>query len=427
LETTQDSISELLLNENQENEYSKDFNEAEIYRERYLSLRSKIENFEIENNSESQSVKSCDRKYRLPKLELKKFNGDIKSFLGFWSQFSRIHEDEEIPSEDKFQYLIQAITPGTRAASLIESFPPMAQNYPKAIELLKERFGREDLLVQVYVRELLKMVMKNAASERKCADLTTLYDQLKSHLRALDTLGRSKEKFADFLSPLVESCLPEDVLKAWERHRTSSILNNDAELPENSQRSLENLMDFLRQEVNGEEMISLARSGFECQGKFKRDVFNSKRNEIPSATQKRIKCVFCSNFHPSQDCGKAATMTREEKKTAVLRKGLCLVCLRNGHMAKKCHSNARCVLCLKRHYAILYPELLNTSKNVFHKQDKKEENTSTLFTIPSSPKTIYLKTLVVRLKNGGRSQYVRALLDDGSHRSYIEKDLAREL
>ncbi|GBN04236.1 hypothetical protein AVEN_190694-1 [Araneus ventricosus] len=149
LETTQDSISELLLNENQENEYSKDFNEAEIYRERHLSLRSKIENFEIESNSESQSVKSCDRKYRLPKLELKKFNGDIKSFLGFWSQFSRIHEDEEMPSEDKFQYLIQAITPGTRAASLIESFPPTAQNYPKAIELLKERFGREDLLVQV--------------------------------------------------------------------------------------------------------------------------------------------------------------------------------------------------------------------------------------------------------------------------------------
>ncbi|GBN76241.1 hypothetical protein AVEN_102121-1 [Araneus ventricosus] len=133
-----------------------------------------------------------------------------------------------MPSEDKFQYLIQAITPGTRAASLIENFPPTAQNYPKAIELLKERFGREDLPVQVYVRELLKM------------------------------------------------------------------------------------------EVNGEEMISLALSGFGCQGKVKTDVANSMRNDIPSAsaiisaTQERIKCVFCSNFHPSQDCGKATTMTREE-------------------------------------------------------------------------------------------------------------------
>ncbi|GBM18133.1 hypothetical protein AVEN_75542-1 [Araneus ventricosus] len=114
-------------------------------------------------------------------------------------------------------------------------------------------------------------------------------------------------------------------------------------------------------------------------------------------------------------------MTREERKTAVLRKGLCLVCLKTGHMAKKCYTNVQCAICLKTHYAILCPELLNTSKNAFPKQDKKEENTSTLFTIPSSPKMIYLKTLVVRLKNGGRSQYVRALLNDGSHHSYIEK------
>ncbi|GBM30602.1 hypothetical protein AVEN_27631-1 [Araneus ventricosus] len=217
------------------------------------------------------------------------------------------------------------------------------------------------------------MVIKNAVNERKCADLTTLYDQLESHLRALDTLGRSKEKFADFLSPLVESCLPEDVLRTWERHTTSSILNNDAELPENSQRSLENLMAFLRQEVNGEEMINLVRSGFGFQGKVKREVVNSERTEIPSAAlifaaKGRIKCVFCSNFHPSQDCGKAGRMTREGKKTAVLRKGLCLVSLKNGHMAKKCHSNVRCVICFKRHYAVLCRELLNTSKNVFPKQ-----------------------------------------------------------
>ncbi|GBN73393.1 hypothetical protein AVEN_6743-1 [Araneus ventricosus] len=172
-------------------------------------------------------------------------------------------------------------------------------------------------------------------------------------------------------------------------------------------------------------MINLARSGFGCRGKVKREVVISESTEITSAlisdTQGRIKCVFCSNFHPNQDYGKAG------RKTAVLRKGLCLVCLKNGHMAKKCHSKGRCVICLKRHYAILCSELPKTSKNVFAKQDKKEENTSTLFTIPSSPKTIYLMILVVRLKNGGRNQYVRALLDYASHLSCIEKDLAREL
>ncbi|GBN33829.1 hypothetical protein AVEN_163312-1 [Araneus ventricosus] len=161
---------------------------------------------------------------------------------------------------------------------------------------------------------------------------------------SIRALSRSKKKFADFLTPLVESCLPEGVLRAWERHRASSILNNDAELPENSQRSLENLMAFLRQEINGEKMLNLAQFGFGCQGKVKREVVNSQRAEILSASspisaaQGSIKCIFYSNFHPSQDCGKAVTMTREEKKTAVLRTGLCLVCLKNGPMAKKCHT-----------------------------------------------------------------------------------------
>lgn len=43
----------------------------------------------------------------LPKIELKKFNGDLLEWLGFWSQFSKIHEDSSMAPEDKFQYLIQ--------------------------------------------------------------------------------------------------------------------------------------------------------------------------------------------------------------------------------------------------------------------------------------------------------------------------------
>ncbi|GFY46781.1 integrase catalytic domain-containing protein [Trichonephila inaurata madagascariensis] len=36
----------------------------------------------------------------------------------------------------------------------------------------------------------------------------------------LESLGRTKEKFAEFLEPLVESCLPETVLRTWKRSRS---------------------------------------------------------------------------------------------------------------------------------------------------------------------------------------------------------------
>ncbi|GFY78061.1 integrase catalytic domain-containing protein [Trichonephila inaurata madagascariensis] len=75
--------------------------------------------------------------------------------------------------------------------------------------------------------------MKNAAGRIK-VDLSELYDLLESKLMALESLGRTKEKFAEFLEPLVESYLPETVLRAWERNR--SVEDSS---PKDSARSLD--------------------------------------------------------------------------------------------------------------------------------------------------------------------------------------------
>ncbi|GBL79240.1 hypothetical protein AVEN_92463-1 [Araneus ventricosus] len=171
-------------------------------------------------------------KLNLPKFECKNFSGEPKEFLTSWSIFSKIHESDDLTEVDQFQYLYQCIVPESRAAGFISSFPITTENYSKSIQQLKARFGREDLLVQIYVRDLLSLVMKNAVAEKGSPDLATLY-MLETKLRAFERLGRTKEKFADFLEPLVESCLEESFLRAWERSRISG--NADAST---SQRSL---------------------------------------------------------------------------------------------------------------------------------------------------------------------------------------------
>ncbi|GFU53957.1 integrase catalytic domain-containing protein [Trichonephila clavipes] len=169
-------------------------------------------------------------------------------------------EDNGEEFETDFTDAESYLEPKSKAERLILSFPATAANHPKAVEQLKERFGREDLLVQIYVRDLLTMVMKNAVSGRAKMDLSRLYDEWEGKLRALESLERTQEKFGDFLAPLVESCLPEEVLMTWERNR------NHHELSDNTAgknvRSLENLMTFLRQEVQGEEMVVLSRTRF---------------------------------------------------------------------------------------------------------------------------------------------------------------------
>ncbi|GFY30102.1 integrase catalytic domain-containing protein [Trichonephila clavipes] len=78
------------------------------------------------------------------------------------------------------------------------------------------RFGQEDVLIQVYVRELLKLVLQNAEVNK--VNLSSLYDKIEAQLRALESLGVTKEKYAAMLFPLVESCLPAEILRAWERY-----------------------------------------------------------------------------------------------------------------------------------------------------------------------------------------------------------------
>ncbi|GFW33129.1 DUF1758 domain-containing protein [Trichonephila clavipes] len=149
MDSCQNAISEtLLLSDDGERLFAEDLEDVEIYREKFWELAMKIE---LKSQECTVSSDKESRKFKLPKIELKKFNGEAKKYLNFWSQFQKIHENRGIAAEDKMQYLLQSMEPGSKAERLVLSFPATAANYPKAIDQLKKRFEREDLLEQIYV------------------------------------------------------------------------------------------------------------------------------------------------------------------------------------------------------------------------------------------------------------------------------------
>ncbi|XP_050315561.1 uncharacterized protein LOC126750100 [Anthonomus grandis grandis] len=198
--------------------YVKRYTDLSLQCEECLQPRVKADPDEEVNSerSVSHSIRQGRRKFKLPILELKKFDGNIKDWLPFWSQFQKVHNDLEIDDNDKVEYLIQATVQGSWARQLVESFPATGSNYSKMVECLQARFGREDLQVEVYVRELLKLVIHNTSSGNRL-DITRLYDKLETQLRALETLGITSDKYAAMLFPLVESCLPPELLRIWQR------------------------------------------------------------------------------------------------------------------------------------------------------------------------------------------------------------------
>lgn len=85
------------------------------------------------------AVSTIKKTYKLPKLEVKKFNGELIEWLPFWAQFQKIYDDSQIDDADKSQYLFQSMIEGTRAHDLVIGYPQNAANYPKMVAALKER------------------------------------------------------------------------------------------------------------------------------------------------------------------------------------------------------------------------------------------------------------------------------------------------
>jgi hypothetical protein len=241
-------------------------------------------------------------------------------------------------------------------------FSPIGSNYSKAMECLKACFGHEELLPEFYVRELLKLTLAMNSKEGRVT-LSSLYDRTETQLRALETLGVATDKYAAMLFPLVESCLSEEVLRAWQKHSSNSLVQ------QNGQTRLDSLMNFLKNEVESEERITMAMQGFSFGSNSrgtklqKMESSSSNKNVVPTTADlvnrkpSKIARVFCSESHASDACFKAQKMSIDEKRDIANRKGCCFACLKTGHIKRSCRAILKCIICEGKHVPVMCPKV----------------------------------------------------------------------
>lgn len=207
------TVTEVTLNQ----EYA----DADSYKAKFIEAKLYVEDLQKEKDATSRTVNNASavqfnakRGYSLPAMELKMFGGEIRQWMPFWSCFKKIYEDTRIVKEDKSQYLLQAMTPESRAVQLVASYSPTEENYDNVIASLKDRFGRDELQIEMIV------------NSEKNMDVSVLYDKFLTHLRSLEVLGVTTDKFAAMLFPLIESALSEDILRVWQRSTVNYLDEN---------------------------------------------------------------------------------------------------------------------------------------------------------------------------------------------------------
>ncbi|KAL0861187.1 hypothetical protein ABMA27_009669 [Loxostege sticticalis] len=239
------------------------------------------------------------------------------------------------------------------------------------------------------------------------------------HLQALDTLGVTKDKFASILLPMVESALPENLLRTWNRCRAQE-----------QGQDLSKLVDFLRKEVESEERVQLAKySGFDDTAAVPKPptaCFFTKdtRPKASSSPSMSGTCIWCDkDSHSATECHKAAKMTLQSRKEHLQNKKACNICFKTNHQTKKCKSFPKCLFCKKRHFTIMCPELANRSDVSDNNRQPEASSNLSCQTVT----TTLLQTFVVKIVHGKKEFCIRALIDTGAQRSYIKKDLVQKL
>ncbi|GBM11079.1 hypothetical protein AVEN_206495-1 [Araneus ventricosus] len=153
---------------------------------------------------------------KLPKLAIDKYYGDPCSWLEFWNRFQNsIDNNTALSKVDKFSYLKGLL--GGSAANAINGFALSDENYDQALNLLKQRFGREELVINAHMAKLLNLLPVNDSNN--IYGLRKLYDTVEVQIRSLESLKVTSGMFGHLLYPILIKLIPEDLALAFHRKR----------------------------------------------------------------------------------------------------------------------------------------------------------------------------------------------------------------
>ena len=364
---------------------------------------------------------------KLPKLSLKKFNGDLTQWVTFWDTFeSSIHSNPSLTRIDKFNYLssllestaAEAIS-GLTAAEAISGLKLTAANYEEAITSLKRRFGNRQLIVNRHMEILMNL--DTVSSHHNLRAVRHLFDVVEANIRGLRGLGVPSESYGGLLSSILMTKLPPELRLCISRELTEDRWE------------LDRMMKIFERELDARERSAGVMTSMNPRRSFQR--------VLPTATalvtESLGTCVYCRQPHLSLHC--ETVVSPEQRKQILRRSGRCFVCLRRNHTCKNCRSTMNCASCKGRHHTSICqngrrgnmsspPVSSQTSDDSRTTKEVKPTVTSSMCVNSRTPVLLQTaKTVVCDVRRPQKTQGARVILDSGSQRSYVTSSLQQLL
>ena len=238
----------------------------------------------VENTGSSQSY----QKAKLPKLQVKPFNGEPTEHQSFMDNFkSAIDSNTILTNVDKFVYLKNLLQ--GKAAYAIQGLPITDEIYNVALDILSSRFGNKQTIISSHMENLIKLpAVVNITDIKK---IRVILDQLEMNIRGLEALGISSDSYVELLLAIVMKKIPEEMRLTLTRQFNGNKWN------------LGKVLESFRAEVTAREQIQLMnppnmsmnrpKPNFGPQPATASTLFSSNKNPT---------CTYCKGGHSSNTC-----------------------------------------------------------------------------------------------------------------------------
>ena len=368
-----------------------------------------------------------------PKVDLPTFKGDPMQYHIFMRAFDdNVGRTISDPSS-KLARLMQLCT--GEAARVIQGCTLMSpeRGYVRARQLLKDRYGDEFMIAELWGQRLLST--SNRMPLREFADeLRAGYESLNA-LDALDELQTQGN-----LSEIIKK-LPGYLQNKW-RDVVRRLKVHERRRPD-----LQDVVEYV------EEAAAVASDPVYGNQKSEK---SSASTRVAYATSNSSPCLVCEREgHKILSCEKFVALRPEDRLQTAVRLRLCFVCLKGGHITRDCTSKMRCRAenCGRMHGTMLHAanwsklreqgrrrreravsdhnreapaEEPSATGRVYHAQGREDQTGDTISTQESK---VPLPLVPVRVYSpeSKRSHSTYALLDKGSNVTLSHERLLRTL
>lgn len=366
------------------------------------------------------SVKNQQHLVKLPTLVISKFYGDAINWLDFFNQYDNaIHSNDFLSKIEKFTYLKSLL--GGSALSAVSGFALTAENYDSALGLLKDRFGRTDLIISAHMKKLLDM--QSVKDARDVKSLRKFYDTCEIHIRSLSSLNVTAGSYGSLLCPIILEKMPDEMSLEYNRKRSSRDEFNINELVEyirNEVECRESAITLTGQSTNYNN-YPRGRGRFDHQNPHSGNRKNNFQSSSAAAFNTVVhNCLFCSQPHDKFKC----SIKLDEKLAKLKKEFRCLKCFNKNHVWRFCRNKTVCKCGSRSHHESICNNIVSEQKE---SETQSSSPVSQCHNNIVGSRRVILQTCRVIVKSDNGSKVSRILLDQGSHRTFISESLAKHL